>query len=80
MGKKFWYAAFIRALKTFFQSLVVLIPVNGLINQVDWYTVILSSLLIMVASFVTSVAAGLPEVKLEEQIYPPEAQYDKEEE
>lgn len=61
MSKAWVRAAGIRALKTFFQSIVSLLPASAMITQVDWKVVIGTSALAAVASMATSLA-GLPEV------------------
>ena len=59
---KVWIkAAGIRAMKTFFQSMVALLPASAMISQVDWAVVLGTSALAAVASLATSLA-GLPEV------------------
>ncbi len=54
-------AAAIRAVKTFFQSVVALIPASTMISEVNWTVVFGTSALAAVASLATSLA-GLPEV------------------
>ncbi len=61
MSKAWVRAAGIRALKTFFQSIVSLLPASAMITQVDWKVVLGTSALAAVASMTTSLA-GLPEV------------------
>ena len=61
MSKLWWKAAGIRAVKTICQCAVSMIPVNIMITEVSWMTVICTSLLAGVVSMLTSVA-GLPEV------------------
>ncbi len=62
--KKWARAAAIRAVKTFAQTAVGLIPAAVTIVQVDWITVLGSAALAAVVSLATSLA-GLPEVKEE---------------
>lgn len=57
-------AAGIRAIKTFAQSAIALIPAAAMITDVDWKTVMGTAALAAVASMLTSVA-GLPEVEEE---------------
>ena len=60
---KVWFrAASIRAIKTFFQSIVSLLPASAMITQVDWKVVIGTASLAAVVSLATSLA-GLPEVE-----------------
>ena len=54
-------AAGVRAIKTFAQAAIALIPAAAMITAVDWKTVIGTAALAAVASMLTSVA-GLPEV------------------
>lgn len=63
--KKWIKAAGIRALKTFAQVCVAMIPASVTINAVDWKTVVGTALLASVCSLLTSIA-GLPE--LEEEV------------
>lgn len=60
--KKWAKAAAIRAVRTFAQAAVSLIPAAVTIAQVDWKTVLGSAALAAVISVATSLA-GLPEVK-----------------
>lgn len=62
--KKWLKAAAIRAVKTFAQAAVALIPAAAMITAVDWKTVLGTAALAAVASMLTSVA-GLPEVEEE---------------
>lgn len=62
---KLWLkCAGIRAIKTFCQTALALIPVDAMITQIDWKVVILTALNAALISLLTSVA-GLPEVKEE---------------
>ena len=58
-------AAGIRAIKTFAQAAIALLPAAAMITAVDWKTVLGTAALAAVASLFTSVA-GIPEVKEEE--------------
>jgi hypothetical protein len=62
MGKEFWKAAGIRALRTFCQTAVAAIGTTAVISEVDWLTVGSTSLLAGILSVLTSIATGLPEV------------------
>lgn len=55
-------AAGIRAIKTFAQAAIALLPAAAMITDVDWKTVLGTAALAAVASLLTSVA-GLPEVE-----------------
>lgn len=59
--KEWWIAALIRALKTFAQTAVGMIPAAVTITQVDWLTVAGAAALAALVSLLTSLA-GLPEV------------------
>lgn len=59
--KKWFIAAGIRAIKTFAQAVIAMIPAAVTITQVDWKVVLGSALLAAVVSLLTSVA-GIPEV------------------
>ena len=64
-------AAGIRALKTFAQTAVALLPASAMITDVDWVCVTYTAALAALASILTSLA-GLPEVKEEvndEELY-----------
>jgi hypothetical protein len=62
MGKEFWKAAGIRALRTICQTAVATIGTTAVISEVDWLTVGSTSLLSGILSILTSIATGLPEV------------------
>lgn len=66
MNKNYWIrwgkAAAVRAVKTFAQSCVSLIPAAVTISAVDWKVVIGTATLTAVVSVFTSLA-GLPEVE-----------------
>lgn len=59
-----WFkCAGIRAIKTVAQTSVAMIPTGIVINEIDWITVVGTSLLAGILSLLTSVATGLPEVE-----------------
>lgn len=62
MDKKWWKAAGIRALRTFAQTAVGTIGAATLLSEVNWVAVLSASVLAAVASLLTSLATGLPEV------------------
>ena len=62
---RWWKAAGIRAVKTFAQVAVSMIPLSMTITAVDWKAVIGTAALSAVASLLTSLA-GIPEVSPEE--------------
>ena len=61
--RTFFQAAGIRALKTFCQTAVAMIPAAVTITAVDWVTVLGTAALAGVCSILTSIATGLPEVE-----------------
>lgn len=62
---KLWLkCAGIRAIKTFCQCAIAMIPVDTMITQIDWKVVLLTALNAALISLLTSVA-GLPEVEEE---------------
>lgn len=63
--KEWIKCAGIRAIKTIAQTAVSLIPVAATITDVDWITVLGTSLLAGLISLLTSIA-GLPELKNKE--------------
>lgn len=63
MSIKWWKAAGIRAIRTFFQTFVSVIGTNALIlSDVKWTVVISAAALASVLSLATSLA-GLPELE-----------------
>lgn len=62
MGKDFWRAAAIRALRTVCQSALATMGTAALITEVNWVQVLSASALAGVLSILTSIATGLPEV------------------
>lgn len=63
MGKEFWKAVGIRAIKTICQTAVALIGTNAMgITEVNWAGVASGAALSGVVSVLTSIATGLPEV------------------
>lgn len=63
MGKEFWKAAGIRALRTFCQAAVAMIGSAAILSEVNWLQVVSGSALAAVLSLLTSVATGLPEAE-----------------
>lgn len=60
--KSFWKAAGIRALRTFAQSLLAVVPVGIAINEVGWVEALGIAATAAVLSILTSLATKLPEV------------------
>lgn len=65
--KKWFAAAGMRAIKTIAQTAAATIGTSMVMSEVNWTAVISASLLAGVLSLLTSIA-GLPELKLEEQL------------
>ena len=65
-SKKWWYAAGVRALKTFAQTAAATVGTAAVLGDVNWITVASASVLAALLSLFTSVA-GLPEVTEEEE-------------
>ena len=63
VGKDFWYAALMRAMRTIAQTAVATIGTTAAINEVDWVMVASTAALAGVLSILNSIATGLPEVK-----------------
>lgn len=62
MGKDFWKAAGIRAIRTIAQTAVATIGTCAVLSEIDWLTVGSASLVAGILSILTSIATGLPEV------------------
>lgn len=62
MNKRWWKAAGIRALKTFFQNFVATIGSSLVIEEVNWKLVLSAAALAAILSLATSLA-GLPELE-----------------
>lgn len=67
MNMEWFKAAGIRALKTFAQTCVALIPIGVTVTEVSWLNVLGTGLLAAIVSILTSIG-GLPEVDLQEMI------------
>ena len=65
--KKWIAKAGIRALKTFAQTAASLVTVGAMVSEIDWKLVLSSAAVAAVYSLLTSIA-GLPEIKLEEEL------------
>lgn len=68
MKTKWFYAAGIRALRTIAQTAIATIGSSAVLSAVDWKMVLSASALAGILSILTSVATGLPEVDLEEEL------------
>ena len=61
MGKDFWKAALIRAVRTICQTAIAMIGTSVMLTDVNWVAVASASALAGVLSVLTSIATGLPE-------------------
>lgn len=62
MGKDFWRAAGIRALRTIAQTAVASMGTAAILSDVNWGYVASASALAGILSILTSIITGLPEV------------------
>ena len=78
--KTFWKATLVRSLRTVCQTLASMLPVGAvvtpsLLQSMDWSFLLVilawigTGLLSGVASMLTSIATGLPEVEYEQHLY-----------
>lgn len=66
MNVRWWKAAGIRAIRTFFQTFAAAIGSSALIESINWQLVFSASALAAILSLATSLA-GLPELELAEE-------------
>lgn len=66
MNVRWWKAAGIRAIRTFFQTFAAAIGSSALIESINWQLVFSASALAAILSLATSLA-GLPELELTEE-------------
>lgn len=66
MGKEFWKAAFIRAIRTVAQTALATLGTAAVTDYINWPAVISSALLAGVLSLLTSITTGLPEAPKDE--------------
>lgn len=66
---EFWKAAGWRAFRTFLQVILAVWTAGQLITEVDWRFVLMSAASSAVYSLLTSILAGIPEVKLADTLY-----------
>lgn len=62
LNKEWWILASVRAMKTFAQATVSMLPVGVCITEVQWWMVLGTALLAAICSMFTSIA-GIPELK-----------------
>ena len=67
MKKKWLKAAAIRAVKTVAQTAAAIMSTSAMLSEINWVSVLSTSLLAGILSILTSVA-GLPEVKESEDL------------
>lgn len=72
---EFWKAAAIRAFRTFLQVILAVWTAGQLITEVDWKFLLLSAFSSAVYSLLTSILAGLPEVRLTHEMTQEEGEY-----
>ena len=58
-----WKKAFFRALRTFAQSALSVLPATAMITSVDWREVLLTAAYAFVLSILTAMVFGMPEAK-----------------
>lgn len=64
MDKRFWKAAFVRAIRTVAQTAVATIGTASVIEEVRWLTVLSAAALSGILSLLTSIITGLPETEV----------------
>ena len=67
LAKKWCIAAGIRAIRTFAQTFVAFLTVGASMADIDWKLAASVSVVAMIASILTSIATGIPEVSLKEE-------------
>ena len=63
MKTEFWHAALIRAIRTAAQTAIATIGTSAMLSEINWQVVASTTAVATILSFLTSIAAGLPEVK-----------------
>lgn len=61
--KEFSKAAIIRAIRTFAQTALAMLPAAATLTQVDWLTVASTAAFAFIASILTSIVIGIPEAE-----------------
>lgn len=67
LAKKWCIAAGVRAIRTFAQTFVAFLTVGASMADIDWKLAASVSVVAMIASILTSIGAGIPEVSLNEK-------------
>ena len=67
LAKKWCIAAGVRAIRTFAQTFVAFLTVGASMADIDWKLAASVSVVAMIASILTSIATGIPEVQLKEE-------------
>lgn len=63
LNRDFFVAAGCRAVRTFLQTLVAMLPTSAVYTEIDWRAVLMTSVIAAITSICTSIAAGLPEME-----------------
>lgn len=63
MNAEFWRAAAIRAIRTAAQTAIATIGTSAMLSEINWQVVASTTAVATILSLLTSIAAGLPEVK-----------------
>ena len=63
MKTEFWHAALIRAIRTAAQTAIATIGTSAMLSEINWQAVVSTTAVATILSLLTSIAAGLPEVK-----------------
>ena len=67
LAKKWCIAAGVRAIRTFAQTFVAFLTVGASMTDIDWKLAASVSVVAMIASILTSIATGIPEVSLDKK-------------
>ena len=67
LAKKWCIAAGVRAIRTFAQTFVAFLTVGASMADIDWKLAASVSVVAMIASILTSIATGIPEVSLDKK-------------
>ena len=67
LAKKWCIAAGVRAIRTFAQTFVAFLTVGASMADIDWKLAAIVSVVAMIASILTSIATGIPEVSLNKE-------------